>query len=76
MRPFRTNIIALVGLGYGSVMVGFLSLWLGAGQPSVDAYDAIKEPLMALIGGSLALAKDVLRADDEGAPPEARKPQK
>ena len=71
MRPFRTNIIAIIGLGYGTVLVGFLSLWLSAGQPSVDAataaYDAIKEPLMALIGGSLALAKDVLRADDEGA---------
>ena len=45
---------------------------LSAGQPSVDAttaaYDAIKEPLMALIGGSLALAKDVLQADDENPP--------
>ena len=42
----RTNIIALVGLGYLSVLVGFFSLWLSGGQPSLEAataaYDAIK----------------------------------
>lgn len=58
----RKNVIVLVGLGYATVMIGFLAMVFG-GREAGDAYDSIKEPLMALIGGSLALSKDVLNAD-------------
>ena len=58
----RKNVIVLVGLGYFTVMVGFVAMLFG-GLGAHDAYDSIKEPLMALIGGSLALSKDVLNAD-------------
>ena len=66
MTRLRTNVLSLVGFGYLSVIIGFFSLWKG-GLSANDAYDAVKEPLMALIGGSLALSKDVLRADDNNS---------
>ncbi len=74
MTRLRTNVLSLVSFGYVSVIIGFCSLWKG-GLAANDAYDAVKEPLMALIGGSLALSKDVLRADNDNStptPPEQR----
>ena len=64
MRPLRGNVLILVGLGYATITVGFATMIYSGGAPA-DVYDTIKEPLMALIGGSLALAKDVLGADDD-----------
>lgn len=31
-----------------------------------EAYEIVKSPLMALIGGSLAISKDLIPLDDEG----------
>lgn len=63
----RGNVLILVGLGYLTITVGFVTMVYGGGSPA-EVYDTIKEPLMALIGGSLALAKDVLGADDDNTP--------
>ena len=63
----RVNVLLLIGFGYATVLVGFVSIC--AVQGATEAYDAVKEPLMALIGGSLALSKDLLHADDSASPP-------
>ena len=57
--PWRKNVLWLMILAYAAVLTIFLGLiWKGA--TSSDAYEVIKEPLMALIGGTLALAKDLV----------------
>ena len=57
--PWRKNVLWLMILAYAAVLIIFGGLiWKGA--TSSDAYDVIKEPLMALIGGTLALAKDLV----------------
>ena len=57
--PWRKNVLWLMVLAYAAVLAIFVGLiWQGA--TSSDTYDVIKEPLMALIGGTLALAKDLV----------------
>ena len=63
MRPLRVNILLLVGYGYACVAIGFIAMCMG-GMETAVAYETVKDPLMALIGGSLALAHQVLKADD------------
>ena len=45
----------------------FVMLILAGGMKVAEAYDIINGPVMALIGGSLAIAKDLINADDESA---------
>jgi len=45
----------------------FLALLLKGGIKVAEAYDIISGPVMALIGGSLAIAKDLINADDESS---------
>ena len=59
--PLRTNVLALMGAGYLVVLVVFSVLVVGAKDISVeDAYKVVQGPLMALIGGSLAISKDLI----------------
>ena len=64
--PWRKNVLWLMILAYAAVLLIFGGLvWKGGttpaeGMDAADAYDVIKEPLMALIGGTLALAKDLV----------------
>lgn len=73
-KPLRLNVLFLIGFGYFLVLVVFCGLMIAADENANDAYSVIEAPLMALIGGSLALAKDILKADDdhhgEDDPPE------
>lgn len=62
---WRKNILALIGSGFATIVVIFiLMVWKGSCTPS-DAYEVIESPLMALIGGTVAVAKDVLNIDRE-----------
>lgn len=63
MRPLRVNILLLVGYGYACVTIGFVALWM-SGMDAAGAFDTVKDPLMTLVGGSLALAHQVLEADN------------
>jgi len=60
--PWRKNVLVLVGTGYAVLVAIFFGLiWKGA-TPQ-EGYDFIESPLMALIGGSLAIAKDLVTLD-------------
>ena len=63
-NKIRPNVLILVGLGYLTVFAIFVIMVLN-GEKDVKiaistAYDIVKGPLMALIGGSLAISKDLL----------------
>ena len=62
-RPLRLNVILLVGSGYFTLLIMFGAMTLKGGMTADDAYEVVKGPLMALIGGSLAIAKDLLSLD-------------
>lgn len=53
------------GAGYLIVFFVFLALLLKGNMAVAEAYDIISGPVMALIGGSLAIAKDLISADEE-----------
>lgn len=55
--PFRKNILLVISLGYAAVLIVFGVL--SCIDPE-NAFSAIEGPLMALIGGSLAVAKDLV----------------
>ena len=57
----RWNVLALICMGYVAVLIvfGFVSFLSGA----TVAYETINSPLMALVGGSLAIAKDLVQLD-------------
>lgn len=61
---FRWNVLALVAMGYLAVGVVAVSIVISAGEFTSDtimtAFDVINAPLMALVGGSLAIAKDLI----------------
>ena len=61
--PLRWNVLALMGAGYASVVTVYAGLIFFADEGAVDAYGVVEAPLMALIGGSVAIAKDLLTAD-------------
>lgn len=61
---WRKNVLALVGTGYALTFFVFLMLLFKGGMAVEEAYNVVNGPLMALIGGSLAIAKDLINADD------------
>ncbi len=65
--PIRINVVILMGLGYFTLLVMFGAMAWG-GITADEAYEVIKGPLMALIGGSLAISKDLL--DNPSSTPE------
>ena len=71
--PWRRNVLTLVISGYALLLFIFVAMmWPGEMKPDV-AYEVVKGPLMALIGGSLAIAKDLINVDDELANDEISK---
>lgn len=65
--PIRINVVILVGLGYFTLLVMFIAMAWG-GMTVEEAYEVVKGPFMALIGGSLAISKDLL--DNPSSTPE------
>ena len=64
---WRRNVLALVGMGYALTLVIFVMLVLEGNMEVAGAFEVVTGPLMALVGGSLAIAKDLIGADDEDA---------
>ena len=61
---FRWNVLMLVAMGYLAVGVVAVAVVASAGTLTSEtvgaAYEVIEAPLMALVGGSLAIAKDLV----------------
>ena len=64
MKRIRWNVLILVLAGYVVIGGMFLVMTLGDGKAPIESYEIVEAPLMALVGGSLAIAKDLLRADE------------
>lgn len=62
-RTFRLNVLVLAGLGYSTILIMFTAMTWKGGLSADVAYDVIEGPLMALIGGSIAIAKDLISVD-------------
>ena len=60
---WRGNVLALVGMGYMLMLIVFVALLFEEGMTVSQAYDIVNGPVMALIGGSLAIAKDLIDGD-------------
>ena len=52
-------------MGYALTLVVFIVLVFAEGMKVGEAYEIVAGPFMALVGGSLAIAKDLINADDE-----------
>ena len=57
--PWRKNVLAVLLLAYTAIMVLFFGMILG-GVDAKMSFDLISVPFVALIGGTLAVAKDLL----------------
>lgn len=57
--PIRWNVLVLFGIAFGSLLAIYASLLL-LRVPGSEAYEYIREPLGVLIGGALALSKDLV----------------
>ena len=64
MTPLRINVLLLVGAGYVTLIAIFAFMALPGGMTADKAYEVVKGPLMALIGGSLAISKDLIPFND------------
>ena len=62
-RPIRWNVIVLIAFGYATVLTMFVIVAIAEGAPSAIGVDLIQASLMALIGGTLAIAKDLVGID-------------
>jgi len=75
MKTFawRQNVLALFGMGYMLVAIIFLSLVFGAKIEIDKAYQMVDGAVMALIGGSIAVAHLLIDGDQSEA---TEQPQK
>ncbi|MCY4283965.1 MAG: hypothetical protein OXC65_01340 [Thiotrichales bacterium] len=62
---WRKNVLVLVLMGYGATLFIFALLMWVKDMDASGAYDIVSAPLMALVGGSLAIAKDLIGSEDE-----------
>lgn len=63
--PFRKNVLLLVLSGYATLLLMFaFAVGLTDAITAREAYDMLEGPLMALIGGSLAISKDLVPLSD------------
>jgi len=70
----KTNVLILMGAAYLAVVFMFLVMVLGTENiTATEAWDILEAPLMALIGGTLALSKDLIRDEDDPSDPEELK---
>ena len=61
--PWRKNVLALMLAGYGIIFFMFFGMVLTKVANAEGAYDFIQNALMALIGGSIAISKDIIGID-------------
>ncbi len=70
----KTNVLILMGAAYFAVVFMFLVMVCWTEKlTATEAWDILEAPLMALIGGTLALSKDLIRDEDNPSEPEKLK---
>lgn len=70
--PLRKNVLILVGMGYAATVGFFIFMCWKGGMTPEEAYKVVQAPLMTLIGGSLAISKDLIPLGDSET---SRKPE-
>ena len=50
----------LVSMGYAAILIAFWALAFTEALDADDAYQIVEAPLIALLGGTLAVAKDLV----------------
>ena len=76
-RPWRKNVLAILAIAYAVTAGIFVVLVFKMKMSAETAYDIIQAPFMTLIGGSLAIAKDLVgldASDDKNNPTPAPTP--
>lgn len=59
--PWRKNVLVLMGLAYGALLALFvLMVWLDDSTTAKEAYQLVSVPFVALVGGTLTIAKDII----------------
>ena len=65
----RTNVLTLMGAAYTVLLIMFFVLIFCTKSISAkEAWEIMQAPLMALIGGTLAISKDLIQDDDNVSP--------
>ena len=57
---WRKNVLLLLGIAYGSMLAIFGAIAIWSPLTTKEAFDVISVPFTALIGGTLAVVKDLL----------------
>ncbi len=57
--PLRLNVLLLLAFAYGSI-IGLFFLMITNEVDAKDAFDYISVPFVALVGGTLTIAKDII----------------
>ena len=60
----RFNVLYLMTAAYGSLLILFTVLAISKDITSAEAWNMLEAPLMALIGGTLAISKDLIGGDE------------
>lgn len=58
-RPLRGNVLLLMAAAYISILLIF-AVMVVTGTPAKSAFELISVPFVALIGGTLTIAKDLI----------------
>ena len=67
----RVNVITLMCVAYGTLLFLFTALIVTSDKiVAADAWNILEAPLMALIGGTLAISKDLISGDTSSDPKE------
>ena len=59
----RFNVLYLMTMAYAVLVVLFAVLACSGNTTIAETWDALEAPLMALIGGTLAISKDLIAGD-------------
>lgn len=63
----RWNVLYLMSAAYFILLVLFITIAFTKEMTAVDARNMLEAPLMALIGGTLAISKDLITGDDQSS---------
>ena len=63
IESIRPNVLILMLAGYATLLITFVVLGQSESMTFEESYETIQAPLIALIGGSIAIAKDLVGGD-------------